>query len=73
MSKQAKINWVRWKDVCQSLLMAGAMKDFSRSECRRVATLLRNGVAAGTVLHKKEGSKSYWAIEPSKFAEATKP
>jgi hypothetical protein len=53
--------------------MAGAMKDFSRSECRRVATLLRNGVAAGTVLHQKEGSKSYWAIEPSKFAEATKP
>ena len=72
MSKQAKINWIRWKDVCQSLLMAGAMKDFSRSECRRVATLLRDGVAAGTVLHKKEGSKSYWAIEPSKFAEATK-
>jgi hypothetical protein len=56
MSKPAKINWIRWKDVCQSLLMVGAMKDFSRSECRRVATLLRNGVAAGTVLHKKESS-----------------
>jgi hypothetical protein len=27
-----KINWIRWKDVCQSLRMAGYMKDFSRGE-----------------------------------------
>lgn len=60
MPKQ--VNWIRWKDVCQSLRMAGYMKDFSRGECRRVAKVLRDGIAAGTVQHKKEGAKSYWAL-----------
>ena len=62
MPNQKKINWIRWKDVCQSLRMVGQMNDFSNGECRRVAKLLRDGVAAGTILHKKEGQKSYWAL-----------
>ena len=62
MLKPKRVNWIRWKDVCQSLRMAGHMKDFSQSECRRVAKQLRDGVAGGTVQHKKEGGKSYWAL-----------
>lgn len=57
-----EINWIRWKDVCQSLRMAGHMQDFSNRECRLVAKTLRDGVVAGKVLHKKEGGKSYWAL-----------
>ncbi len=62
MPTQKVINWIRWKDVCQSLRMAGHMDDFSQRECWRVAKLLRDGVASGRVLHKKEGGKSYWAL-----------
>ena len=75
MSKPAKINWIRWKDACQSLLMAGAMKDFSRSDVGASVMLLRKmGLLDGTVLHKKEGSKELLGnLEPSKFVDATKP
>ena len=62
MPDPRKVNWICWKDVCQSLRMAGHMQDFSRGECRRVAKLLRQRVAAGTVQHKKDGSKSLWAL-----------
>jgi hypothetical protein len=57
-----RVTWIRWKDVCQSVRMAGHMKDFSQSECRRLRKRLDDGVAAGLVQHKKEGSKSYWAL-----------
>jgi hypothetical protein len=68
MPKPRRINWIRWKDVCQSLRMAGHMQDFSQRECRRVAKLLRDGVTAGTVQHKREGSRSYWALSPDDSA-----
>jgi len=60
--RPTRINWIRWKDVCQSLRMAGHMQDFSQGECRRVRKKLDDGVTAGMVQHKKEGSKSYWAL-----------
>lgn len=62
MPRPRRINWIRWKDVCQSLRMAGHMQDFSQAECRLVRKKLQDGVFTGTVQHKKDGSKSYWAL-----------
>lgn len=46
---------VRWVDICFALRMVGYMQDFSKSECLRVAGLLKDGVKEGRAVKTGRG------------------
>lgn len=52
----ANLRPVRWAEICRSLRIMGHMKDFSKSECLRVATELRKRVEAGDARKIKRGT-----------------
>jgi hypothetical protein len=53
---EADLSPVRWVDICRSLRIMGYMKDFSKSECLRVANDLKKRVKAGEARKIKRGS-----------------
>jgi len=57
--------WVRWKDIVRSLYMTGMIPEITKATCFQVNAMLKKGMDAGRVQHKKEGGKSYWAIDQS--------
>ena len=57
--------WVRWKDVVRSLYMTGMIPEITKATCFRVNAMLKQGMKEGRVQHKREGGKSYWAIDQS--------
>ena len=51
-----------WSHMCQTLRLFGHMKDFSKSECLRVAKLLQSKVKNGNVTRVNRGRyKANWS------------